>query len=306
MFVKVVPAQQQMEDQIRDAARMKASVGIHVEETVFVNFPRNDGKPVVPENFVRDHLEIGKLCQMMMCPACCLYVPWAGGENKMEYVRNCGVCTCPYAVSLNDVQVGKVHDVGCCDNGAFFCCCPCLTCSGHVKLMGMDKISEGEKFVFAKKLFCCWPCVQACAMGCAPLGMCCQGMSGCMHYCEGTEFKKITQPVYRGPWKRSDGDPEQIGEFVVSQRFNPVCCCIAVPTPLKYYFKPTTQYGEQLEKENLAILSLVLQLYRGMPVPCKCLSPPGFQIPRGVSCMDIGLGTKTAWKTVQEIMKDSE
>merc|ERR1719183_1151124 len=80
---------------------------------------------------------MGKLLQMMCCPVCCLYVPWAGANTKMEYYRDPGCGKCPYSVSMNGQRVGKVHDVGLCDNGCCFVCCPYCTCDGYVKLMGM-------------------------------------------------------------------------------------------------------------------------------------------------------------------------
>jgi len=281
-----------------------ATVGIHIEETVFLKF-QGEGKP---ENFVRDHLEMSQLMQMLLCPACCLYVPWQGKEHKMMYKKECGICSCPYAVKLDDQLVGKFHDVGCCDNGVVFCLCPCLTCNGFIKIMGIDGSDAQEKFIFAKKLHLCWPCIQNCATFCVPFGICLTGMDGCCHYCSGTEFKSIRQPVYKGPWSRANNseDPERIGEFVMSQRFQPVCCCCAVPTPLKYYFLPTTPYGEGLKNDELAALSLVLQIYRGMPAPCKLCAGKGFQVPTGVSCMDMGLSVKTDWRSVDEIMKESD
>jgi len=291
--VFVAPGQQQM----------PATIGIHVEETVFVDFPSAEGK----EHFVKDHVTIGRLCKMMCCPCCCLFVPWAGKNNKMEYIRECGLCKCPYAVMLNDVQVGKVHDVGCCDNGCMFCCCPILTCGGFIKVMGMDGKDGTEKFTFAKALFPCWPLVHTMAMFCAPIGCAAVGINGCCQYCSGSEFQSITQPVYKGPWSRSDGtDPEQIGEFTSTYRFSPQNCCCATGAPLKFYFKPTSELGQKLVDEDLAALSLVLQLYRGLPVPCKCCSPAGFQQPSGVSCLDIGLGTRVTWRTVQDVMRDSD
>jgi len=288
-------------------AASKATIGIHCEETVFIEFP-GTGKR---EDFVRDHIELGKLCQMMCCPACCLFIPWAGATTKMEYYRDAGCGKCPYAVSLNSQKVGKVHDVGMCDNGFMFVMCPALTCSGYIKLMGMDGQDQNgggfaEKFTFAKALFPCWPCVQGVAQCCAPIGMACVAMNGCCRYCQGSEFQRITQPVYKGPWQRTDGsDPEQIGEFVMTHRFSPVNCCCAAPAPLKFYFKPTTPYGESLVKSDLTVLSLVLALYRGLPAPCKCCSSADFQMPTGVSCLDIGLGTKVTWLTVTEVMRDS-
>jgi hypothetical protein len=283
-------------------AQSKATIGIHCEETIFIEFP-GAGKR---EEFVKDHIDMGKLCQMMCCPACCLFIPWAGATTKMEYYRDPGCGKCPYAVSMNGTKVGKVHDVGCWDNGCMFVCCPILTCGGYVKLMGMDGHDGTEKFTFAKGLFPCWPCVQACAQFCGPIGMGCMAMSACCHYCSGSEFQRITQPVYKGPWKRTDGtDPEQIGNFIITNRFAPVNCCCAAPTPLKFYFKPTTPYGQQLISEDLTVLSLVLAIYRGLPAPCKCFSSADFQMPTGVSCLDLGLGTTVKWFTVTEVMRDS-
>jgi len=274
-----------------------------VEEAVFVDFQDGKGR----EDFVRDHLEMSKICKMMCCPCCCLFVPWAGKTNKMEYRRECNGCSCPYAVTHNDKMAGRSHDVGCCDNGCLFCMCPWLTCSGHVKLMGMDNAQGEEKFTFLKELFACWPCVQAFAMGCAPLGVCCLAMNGCKHYCGGDEFLTITQPVYAGPWSRTDGkDPEEIGQMVMAYRFQPVTCCCAQPTPLKFYYKPTAPKGKELAPGDLTLLSLVLAIYRGLPVPCKLCSCNSFQSPTGVWCLDCGMNTTYTWKTVQQVMADCD
>merc|ERR1719291_1167588 len=106
--------------------------------------------------------------------------------------------------------------------------------------MGMDGADGNEKFLFTKELFPCWPCIESLARGCVPLAGLWMGVSGCCHYCAGQEFFKIYQPVYNGGWTRSGGgDPEKIGEFVMSYRFNPCCCCCAIPTPMKFYFMPS-------------------------------------------------------------------
>jgi hypothetical protein len=250
-------------------------------------------------------LDISKMLQMLLLPCCCVYVPFASKTRKIEYARDCGLCSCPYRVELDGVKVGKVRDVGCCDNGCMFVCCPWLTCGGHVKIMGMDGTDGQEKFVFAKELFPCWPLVSACALGCAPLGMCVAGMDGCLQYCNGREFKSITQPVFKGPWNRSDGEPHKVGQFVITQRYTPACCCLASPTPLQYYFEATSPEGQNLAKEDRVALSLALQLYRGMPVPFKCCSSAGFQMPYGICCTDVGLMTTTTWSSVQEVLARS-
>jgi len=281
---------------------MAATLGINLEENCFITIPGG-----TQETFVKDHLSIGKICQMMCCPICCAYVPLASKNRKIEYFRQCGCCKCSWAMNHDGQLAGKVKDVGCCDNGCLFGCCPCLTCGGKIKLMGMENGKGEEKFVFAEELFPCWPIAKACGMWCAPLAMCCLGCQGCCKYCSGTEFKSITQPVFKGGWKRSDGqDPEKIGEFVLTQRFEPVACCFAVPKPLRYYFKPASLEAEKLTTEEMASLAMVLQLYRGMPTPCKCCSPAGFRIPWGLQCTDMGLMTHTSWSTVQDVLKASD
>lgn len=277
-------------------------LGITTEETVWVTFPGGTQK----EEFVKDHLTISKTCQMLFCPCCCVYVPFISKSRKMEYSRECGCCSCPYKVTLDETMAGRVKDVGCCDNGFLFWCCPMLTCGGYIKTLGMAGADDHEKFIFAKKLFPCWPCVGTFAAICIPMGVCCTQMDGCYHYCGGTEFKSITQPVFKGPWSRQMGnDPEKIGQFVITQRFNPCCCCCATPTPLRFHFEPDTAEGYKMAAEDRVALSLILQLYRGMPVPLKCFGGPGFQMPMGTSCTDVGLMTNTHWSTVQEVMDRS-
>jgi len=281
---------------------VKAPIGVNVEETLFMSPPGS----LAPEQFLLDHISVAKMCKMMACPVCCLFVPFQGKTNKLEYSRDCGPCSCPYKVTLNGTLAGNVKDVGCCDNGCWFCCCSCFTCSGHIKLMGMEDATGTEKFTFLKELFCCWVCVEKCGLGCAPCCAVLRSCAGCYHYCEATEFQKITQPVYAGPWNRGmDAKPEQLGEFVITNRFQPISCCCAVPTPTKYYFKPTTPAGHALTKEDLTNLSLVLQLYRGMPGPCKACSCVGFQRPTGVLGLDFGLNTKSEWISIQQVMEDS-
>jgi len=168
-----------------------------------------------------------------------------------------------------------------------------------------QKGDETEKIVFTKELFACWPCVQCCAVGCAPLGMALMSCTGCCNYCSGTEFQTITQPVYKGPWKRSTGgDPVKIGELVQSYRFTPVGPCCSIRNPLKFYFRPTNDGG--VTEAVLPLINLSLMIYRGLPVPCKCCSPVEFQIPTGVWCLDCGLNTTTEWKRVEQVMSEAD
>lgn len=286
----------------------KATVGFMVESSAFIDFKDGKGQ----ERFVVDHVGVKKACQMICCPLCYTYAEWQGKNTSLKYHKGCGCCDCPFSVSTQKTDgaeelVGRTKKVGCCDNGCGFACCPCFQCSGHVKIMAMEDAQGAERFVLLKKLFACWPCVQAVAMGCAPLGIACKLCSGCRHYCSGDPFLTLTQPVYKGPWERSgDKEPEQMGEFVQSYRFTPVCCCLAVPSPMKFIYRPVE--GGNLSPDDAVdttLLAFVLNMYQGLPVPLptmvlnNCCS---FQKPAGVSCLDLGLNTEQTWQTLQEVM----
>jgi len=152
----------------------------------------------------------------------------------------------------------------------------------------------------------CWPCVQCCAMFCAPLGVVCLSMKGCCQYCSEEEFMTITQPVYAGPWSRDSGaEPSQIGNMNLAFRFVPMSCCCACPKPLKVWFDPTTEQGQKVGAENIALLSVILAVYRGLENPCKLCAGKDFQQPTGVSCLDLGLNTTVVWRNLGAVMKDS-
>jgi len=291
------PQQQQMWDH-------PATIGMSTEETFFMR-PPGAG---VEDTYFLDRQDLTELVKMFCCPCCCVFVPWVSAKNKMKYsldVKCC--CDCTYKTELNGRFVGRTRGAGCCDNGWTFCLCPCLTCSGKVKLVGVEGHDGAEHFVFAKSIFPCWPLVQCLAQACGCTGLLCASMIGCYHYITGEQIKTITQPVYKGPWSRTGGtEPQKVGEFVTSQRFHPVTWCCAVPRPMQYYFKPTTADGTKIAETNLAALSMMLQIYRGMPAPCKmCSSCAEFQKPYGVSCLDVGLDTETSWQTVQQVLMDS-
>lgn len=282
-------------------AMMESPVSINVEETVFVTFP---GQP--QEKFITGHIGLYDLCCMMMFPCCCAKVPLIGQKSLMEYKQQCGPCGCPWAVSLDGNLVGKARDPGCCDNGCMFLCCAPCTCSGHIKLMSMDDKTGQERFVFARELFTCWICCQALGFACKPVCFGCVSMNGCCKYCSGTEVQTITQPVFKGPWSRSLGTaPQQIGEFVMSQKFLPCGPCTALPFPMRYYFKATSPEGAALGKDDMTLLAMVLQLYRGMPVPCKLFSSASFVAPTGIPMADMGLGSTVKWASIQEVLQSS-
>jgi len=277
---------------------MESALSINMEETMFATFP-GEGK----EQFLSGHVSNCDLCWMMNCPVCCAVVPFTGKKNNITYVRECLFLSCPWSVQLNGLTTGRVQAAGCCDNGCCFCCCPCLTCSGHVKMIGLADERGAEKYTVLRELCCCWPICSGLSLACKPLCFCCVSMYGCKQYaCNATEIQNITQPIYKGPWSRSDGTPQKVGEFVLQKRFVPFLCCLACPQPMKVYYRPTTQEGMTMSKEDVSMLSIVLQLYRGMPVPCKLCASADFQTPQGIPFADWGLGTSVTWTSVQEAM----
>jgi len=280
-----------------------ARLGINVEETIYIK-DRNG----INEVFMLDQLDMTKLCQMICCPVCCTFVPLTSENRKMEYQKICGLCSCKWAVNIDERMVGGMKDVGCCENGCMFCCCPCFVCDGYAKVMGMVNANQEEKFVFTSKLFPCWPLVGALGLVFAGFGLLGVSMQGCYNYVNGTSVKTITQPVYAGPWKRGTNPepPKQIGTFHLVQRFTPCGLCCACPTPMRAYYKATTPEGANITVEDHNILTLVLALYRGLPVPCKCLSPAGFRSPTGIPCLDIGLQVEEKWSSPKQVLMESK
>lgn len=115
----------------------------------------------------------------------------------------------------------------------------------------------------------------------------------------------ITQPVYAGPWDRSSGaEPEVVGSMNSAYRFVPMGLCCAFPKPLKVWFEPTSDKGRQVGADNIALLSVIMAIYRGLENPCKCCGKD-FQQPTGVCCLDLGLATQVTWRPLSEVMKDS-
>lgn len=279
-----------------------ARMGLTVEESVYIK-----GKDGINEVFVKDQLDMSKLAQDLCFPACCTHIPFISEKRKMEYEKLCGPCSCRWAVNIDDKQVGAMKDVGCCDNGCLFCCCPCFVYDGYAKVMGMENANKDEKFVILSKLFPCWP--LAMGLGCmfSGFGALFMAGEGCYKYVNGESIKTIAQPVYQGPWSRGKNaePPKQIGTFYGSQRFTPICCCLACPTPMRFYYKATTPEGANLEMEEQTILGMVLQLYRGMPTPCKMCSPAGFRTPTGICCLDMGLETSVSWSSPKEALQNS-
>lgn len=290
-----IPMQQAMD---MNVARM----GLTVEE--HIHFKQPDG---TNEVFLLDKLEMSKLIMDMCCPVCCTHIPFTSDKRTMEYTKLCGLCSCRWAVSIDGVEVGAMKDVGCCENGCMFWCCPCLTCDGYAKVMGMANAGKEEKFVFAKKLMPCWPLAMACGAFVGALCIPCVSMQGCYNYINDTPIMTVSQPVYQGPWNRASNSepPKAIGKFYSAFRWIPIGLCCACPLPMKYYYKATTPEGYNLGNDQ-PLLAMVLSLYRGLPTPCKICSPAGFQIPTGMPCFDIGLETETTWSNVRETMKETK
>jgi hypothetical protein len=292
----MVPMQQSMDMNVE-------RLGVTVEQTIHLKAP--DGSNEV---FLMDELAMEKLVQNVCCPVCCTYIPFTSDKRKMEYKKLCGCCSCRWAVSIDDVPAGQMADVGCCDNGCLFCMCPCLTCDGYVKLMGLENANKEEKFVFLSKLMPCWPLAMGLGALVGGITLPCLLMQGCYQYVNGQSIKTISMPVYQGPWSRgkSSGQPPlELGKFYIAQRFIPIGICCAAPIPMRVHYKATNTEGYDLGGDS-PLMGMVLSLIRGMPTPCKCCSPAGFRVATGWPCFDIGLETETTWSSTKEAMNTTK
>lgn len=284
--------------------RGEAAMSMTTEDSITIAFP---GEP--PEQLLWDHTDIKSFVFMHFLPCCCASHPLVGRSNKLAFFRQFNMQTksCPYQVTLNGQLVGKIDGIGPCANGLAYCLCGDFLCSGHVKEMALFDSQGQERFIFAKELFCCWrPCL-VCSQKLRPIAECYMNINGCINYLYGTEIQTVTQPIFKGPWSRhtSTSPPLKIGEFVITSRFKPVSLCCATPSMMKVYFRPTSSEGQDLSKEDVALLTMVMQFYRGMPHPWKGVGVAPWHKPLGVACLDYGLGSKYDWKSVTAIMKES-
>lgn len=251
--------------------------------------------------FVAAHKPVTTICKELCCPCCCAQSEWVAASAKMKYnlVPNCCDCSCKWVVSVDDEVVGKIVDMGPCDNGCWFCMCPCLTCDGAIKIAKIVDSKNNERITIQKELFCCWPCSQCCSQFCLPFAMFSRSCYACCMYCSDKEMLFITQPVYPA-WERGDAFVPELGRLVQLMRWEPCCCCMALPTPTKYFFKINEQMS--IDDQQLVRIGMILQLYRGLPHPCKACGCGGakFQQPTGLSCLDTGLNTTTEWYSVKD------
>lgn len=277
-------------------------VGLTMEQEVWCKYKGE------VQYYVADHKPISMLCKEMCCPICCAHSPWVSAHSRMMYklVYRCP-CTLQWHVIVDQDLIGKVADLGPCDNGCFFCICPCLTCDGSIKIAHVVDHRGTERLTLQKKLFCCWPCVQACSTMCVPFAFCARSMYACCRYCSEHEILVITQPVY-GAWQRGDQPVPELGRLIQMLRWEPIGCCCASPTPMKYYFMANDNHGQELDDEQLIRIGMLLQLYRGLPHPCKACGcgSAQFQHPTGLPCLDLGLHTTVSWHSVQDAEKAIE
>lgn len=258
------------------------------------------------ETFVYGHPTLSQLAQMLCCPACCAYVPYTSGGHEILYQMEqlWSSCGCTWSSNYNGKKVGELAPPGMCDNGCFFCFCGCLTCDGHIKVMGLNDGGGAERLILARQLFPCWSCILPC---CSALGLfsgLCRPVQGCCMYCKGREVQTISAPVFKGPWSRttSETDPIRVGYVNVSYRYYPTSFCTATPSLLKTTFSAAE--GTRLSEEEMIAITLIMQLFGNLETPCKlcCSTSNMIQMPTGISCLDIGMMAKYEWTSVTDAM----
>lgn len=285
---------------------MYRSAGIELEETVYLF----DGAG--RETFVLDHMPLKEVCKMTCCPLCCAHVNYKSHKRKVEYHKECGFCSAlgccssTFDISMDGVFVGKVHGSGMLENGVMPCLCPCFLCSGKAKILSILG-KEGEKFTVQRSMHPCWVVRKFCAVSCFPLCYFCHMIDGCCKYRTGHEIRTVKQPIWRGSWKRGEPASDLAGYLVITHRFHPVCLCCARPETMRYFFLPEDGHAGLVDDDLVAIGAL-LELYRGLPVPCRGLGfgQGTFQIPHGLPCTDHGLDTEVKWESVPDILAESD
>lgn len=279
-------------------------MNITFTESLNINF--DSGK----EHFTYGHVPVMDTLAMVLFPCCCATVPYTSGHHNITYKMEqlWASCGCTWASYLDGQRVGVLQPQGCCSNGALFCCCPCLTCDGKIKLMGLADGTGQERLLLARQLFPCWSYINPLLDTIGLLSVVVRPIQGCYMYTQDREVQTISQPVFKGPWTRADPtEPVQVGKLTLSYRYQPVSLCCAAPILIKTSFQAAE--GTRLSKDELTALSLLLQLYGNLPTPCKflgCTSSSLLRIPTGIWCFDLGMMAEYKWESVADAQKSTE
>jgi len=104
--------------------------------------------------------------------------------------------------------------------------------------------------------------------------------------------------------KNSNGEEldriRDIGKLMMADRIE--CCgCCPIRVPVKY--ATVLDEAGDLDNEMAPVLGILLQIFRGVPVPCKLCTLPPVATPTGVSCIDVGRSVHTIRCEMREMME---
>lgn len=228
-----------------------------------------------------------KLCVLPCFP----WVKYFAGDDELTYSNDCICLCCPWQVKHGDTKVGSTESPGCCDNGAMFCCCPCLTCTGSIDLQYFKTADGQNKYAIKRDLFCCWPCVASCAC-CGACGACC---SDGFNFCSNRDHIVMREDI-----RAAGKGGAKVGNVWTVNRLELFGCCP---------YRVPVRYGIDLDaatdstSADLALLGVLPLIYRGIPVPCRCCIIPPVPKLTGISCLDAGRHRDVFYTTQQEMLK---
>jgi len=248
-------------------------------------------------------------CWLMCCP-CRPFFQYTSDHDKYIFFNPC-VCCCQ-DWKVEHVAAGKERGEGkvlggttapcCCENGCMYCFCPCCTCSGNAVLQKLYHHEKGnDKYTIRQRLFCCWTCAGCCA----PCGMCFRSCGDCCAYCGNNNYVITTEKLYPAADENNHttkdlADIPDIGKLMMADRIE--CCgCCPVRVPVKY--ATILDEAGDLDNEMAPVVGILLQIFRGVPVPCKLCTLPPVAAPMGVSCLDVGRSVATIRCEMKEMME---
>ena len=211
-------------------------------------------------------------------------------------VANQCVPLCPWTVvdSNGDVKA-KAAKAGSCTNGAMYCLCPMLVCSGKAKTLMINDGAGNEVLTMQMQLYPGWSCFS-----CEGVARCLGAVFDCKEILSGNVMKTIRQPVY-GPLPSRSSDSEQLGVMEMTYVNRPNSACTATPfTQVKCEFLP--RKGLEPTEEQKHAIALLIMLFKGQSIK-DCLMFPGVLFPtaKGNSIADAGLGSSFEYHNLQEV-----
>lgn len=262
------------------------------------------------KNYLADYPNCKECCWM----AFCFWNPFGKytSDTNTLFIKNQCLCCCQdwkAEIVQPDQERGSGKILGgtsaptCCENGLVFCCCPMCACSGNAVLQKFyHKEPANVFYTFRQRLFPCWCCLACCGS----CGTCIQCCGDCCAFCNNQNYVVTVERLFPDTGKidlKEDlNSHEGVGRIILADRID--CLgCFPFRTPVRY----ASLLEEGAEDDDMVpVLGIMLAIFSGLPVPCKCCTRPPVPAPTGVSCIDAGRRVTSARMDMQGMMKLTE